>query len=322
LRSARPASAGVATRPRSAKEAEQLAAAASDRQRAARILARLHARHLYAEMATRMDALSDEGAALALQDANAPQSPRKAKPLLKVLVLGATGLPASDRSGTSDPFCVCEIPGKTRSRCQTKVAKRTLKPEWNEVVEIRDFAIGDSIRFQVMDWDYNRSELLGEAVLMEDCVLDGFEAHLPLTGAGNTQPLLQIILEVRSSDGEPLERSIGGGGNHGAQGLGSRPGSASPHRTFTQDLADLVASHSHRDDAGDGIDIAGDADEARTTRIPALVVTPAENGVADSGGCVATAPAPAKRAGSLRVPSATSSKGASPSDRQTGACGR
>ena len=71
---------------------------------------------------------------------------------IRVDALDATDLPAADRSGKSDPYCVFELDGKKVFK--TKVIKKTLTPAWNEFFDavIAD-RINSSFVVKVYDWD-------------------------------------------------------------------------------------------------------------------------------------------------------------------------
>ncbi|KAI5842793.1 C2 domain-containing protein [Tricharina praecox] len=71
---------------------------------------------------------------------------------LRVDILDAANLPAADRNGKSDPFCVFELDGKEIHK--TKVQKKTLHPAWNEVFETQ-VASRAAAKFEVeiFDWD-------------------------------------------------------------------------------------------------------------------------------------------------------------------------
>lgn len=71
---------------------------------------------------------------------------------LDVKIISATGLPAADKNGKSDPFCRLYINGEEAYKTKTK--KKTLEPEWNEETQISiDNRVGSFIRFKVVDWD-------------------------------------------------------------------------------------------------------------------------------------------------------------------------
>eukprot|EP00747_Dinoflagellata_sp_TGD_P167123 gnl/TRDRNA2_/TRDRNA2_191035_c0_seq1.p1 gnl/TRDRNA2_/TRDRNA2_191035_c0~~gnl/TRDRNA2_/TRDRNA2_191035_c0_seq1.p1 ORF type:complete len:875 (-),score=119.38 gnl/TRDRNA2_/TRDRNA2_191035_c0_seq1:67-2691(-) len=104
---------------------------------------------------------------------------------LRVSIVSATGLRNADWVGKSDPYCVCWIPSKADSRCQTKHINNTLDPEWNEVHEISDYEPGDRLEFEVYDYDVvGKHDLLGRTTLGSTIVFEGFCGELQLSGGG------------------------------------------------------------------------------------------------------------------------------------------
>ena len=89
-----------------------------------------------------------------------------------VLVQGAVGLLAKDRSGTSDPVCQVQL-GATQSR-QTRVISKTCYPIWNEVFTfgVKDLACQHLI-FRLYDYDVASSDdFLGYARLPLSEIID------------------------------------------------------------------------------------------------------------------------------------------------------
>lgn len=108
---------------------------------------------------------------------------------LRVKIIGARGLRAADwalTGGKSDPYCVCEIVGKPYSKVETPVIWKDLNPVWNFESEINDFALGDSLVFNVWDKDLGKApDFLGKLTLTHDQFYpDGFSGELPLAEAG------------------------------------------------------------------------------------------------------------------------------------------
>jgi hypothetical protein len=114
---------------------------------------------------------------------------------LRVHVLRAKGLPALDVNGKSDPFTVVQIPGKPRSKTQTRHIERTLDPVWNaETDDKYCYEEGDDLLFEVFDYDRaSRSELIGRARLA------GREFHQPGGFCGD----LQLVDLPRDFRGPP-----------------------------------------------------------------------------------------------------------------------
>lgn len=122
--------------------------------------------------------------------------------LIKITIVGARGLRDADWFGKSDPYCVCEIQGKSNApKIQTKVVPNCLDPVWNHHAEIKGFKPGDSLVFRIYDKDFvKRDDFLGTVTLAsEQFYPRGFEGELPLTEAGkgiNAFLILKIEVPV------------------------------------------------------------------------------------------------------------------------------
>ncbi len=100
--------------------------------------------------------------------------------VLRLSIISASGLTSADRNGLSDPYCI--VPKgffvDTRGReIRTKVIRKTLCPEWNEVFEfwtpdVRDF----SFQISIWDWDLGRHDSLGFAVVRSKDMIEYFKA--------------------------------------------------------------------------------------------------------------------------------------------------
>mmetsp|Transcript_53752 Transcript_53752/g.172293 ORF Transcript_53752/g.172293 Transcript_53752/m.172293 type:complete len:349 (-) Transcript_53752:226-1272(-) len=114
---------------------------------------------------------------------------------LSVTVLSASGLRAADLGGKSDPYCVCQVPGRPQTRFKTHVIKESLDPVWNCQASIADYSPGDPLEFVVWDQDFGKSDdLLGRATLSSAQFYPaGFEGDVPLFEAGDgVQPRLRV----------------------------------------------------------------------------------------------------------------------------------
>jgi len=103
-----------------------------------------------------------------------------------VQVLRGEGLRAADVTGFSDPYCICGVPGKPATQDQTRRKKRTLKPVWDEFLEIHGYQVGEALDFTVMDHDYfTKDDFLGWArVSGEELSSRFFEGALDLKDDG------------------------------------------------------------------------------------------------------------------------------------------
>jgi len=115
-----------------------------------------------------------------------------------VKIVGAYDLRSADWGGKSDPFCVCEVVGKSRSKFQTKVLFRTLDPIWNEEDELIGYDEEDDIKFEVWDYDLIGSpDSLGFVTMTnEDFHPQGYTGKLYLQNAGKGQAYITVQIEV------------------------------------------------------------------------------------------------------------------------------
>lgn len=134
---------------------------------------------------------------------------------LKVTLIGATGLRNADHlpgQGLSDPYCICTIPGKSKSKFQTKVINDNLNPVWNHEEIVSVFTPGDSLEFHVWDKDPGLTDdFLGKAKLNSSQFYPrGFSGELELQEAGKgirAHLLLKIeVLQDPRSDGSTGSR--------------------------------------------------------------------------------------------------------------------
>eukprot|EP00420_Gonyaulax_spinifera_P011486 CAMPEP_0197938738 /NCGR_PEP_ID=MMETSP1439-20131203/118614_1 /TAXON_ID=66791 /ORGANISM="Gonyaulax spinifera, Strain CCMP409" /LENGTH=812 /DNA_ID=CAMNT_0043561819 /DNA_START=44 /DNA_END=2483 /DNA_ORIENTATION=+ len=131
------------------------------------------------------------------QSMGAPQA-------LHINILNARGLYNADGflAGKSDPYCICQIPGKPHSKIQTRTMDNTLDPDWNHTGIIQDFEAGDSLEFQVWDSDTfpKPDQLLGQATLSPQDFADhpeGIAGVLELIGGKATETSsLEIVVQL------------------------------------------------------------------------------------------------------------------------------
>lgn len=124
---------------------------------------------------------------------------------LKVTVISAKRLRNADwlvwdPSDVSDPYCICEVPGKPFTKFQTAVVKDNLNPEWDCSSVIHNFEADDTLRFSVWDEDVGKNDdSLGTAVLTSSQVYPrGFDGDLPLNdvNAKEGDATLKVRVEV------------------------------------------------------------------------------------------------------------------------------
>mmetsp|Transcript_3628 Transcript_3628/g.11012 ORF Transcript_3628/g.11012 Transcript_3628/m.11012 type:complete len:784 (+) Transcript_3628:63-2414(+) len=88
---------------------------------------------------------------LASGSACQPPSRREGVCPLKIRIVSARGLAAQDGSAVSSPVCHCQVPGKTSSSLLTGAASCAVLPVWEFEAELRDYAFGDPLQFEVRD---------------------------------------------------------------------------------------------------------------------------------------------------------------------------
>jgi len=118
---------------------------------------------------------------------------------LKVTIISARGLRDADwmpGSGTSDPYCICEIPDKPNAKFQTPVVDNNEAPVWNYEEIMEEYAVGDNLVFTVYDQDtVGKGDCLGTVTLASEHFFpDGFEGDVPLNDAGKG---VEAFLTVR-----------------------------------------------------------------------------------------------------------------------------
>mmetsp|Transcript_19827 Transcript_19827/g.37296 ORF Transcript_19827/g.37296 Transcript_19827/m.37296 type:complete len:807 (+) Transcript_19827:60-2480(+) len=135
----------------------------------------------------------------------------------KVTVLAARTLRNTDWWGKSDPYCICEVPGKRKSRFQTPVVKNNLNPVWNFAHDVAEFAIGDDLKFMVYDKDMVKSDHLGTCTLKARLFYpQGYDGWLDLDDGkqhnvrlhGQVQrPQLHVKVEIRVQQRTPKHQA-------------------------------------------------------------------------------------------------------------------
>lgn len=112
----------------------------------------------------------------------------KTRPL-QVKILSGKNLPNSDIpgvTGKSDPYCLCHLVGKPKTRLMSPTVRDNLNPAWNFTGEIPFYVQEDVLKFAVYDSDESKEDdLLGEATLpLKDLDSTGFTGELMLTKSG------------------------------------------------------------------------------------------------------------------------------------------
>jgi len=132
----------------------------------------------------------------------------KERLVLKVTIRSATGLKAMDpnirilSSGKSDPYCICEVPCKSRLQFTTPVIANCLDPVWDTTGELKPYRDGDSLRFTVWDQDLvKQDDFLGRATLESKVFrLSGFDGEIGLSlPTGEECGTLSVKVEVHQA---------------------------------------------------------------------------------------------------------------------------
>jgi hypothetical protein len=99
---------------------------------------------------------------------------------LKVKIKSASNLRAADGnlfgSGSSDPYTVCKIQGRPFTQFKTNTILKTLSPVWDEDHWIDDCHPGDTLEFEVFDYDWKSADdPLGSASLSYEEFMYGYK---------------------------------------------------------------------------------------------------------------------------------------------------
>jgi len=100
-----------------------------------------------------------------------------------VVIGAAEGLPKTDRAGHSDPFVVCQVEGKNRSKAKTTVLNDTENPVWNQALAVRGWKRGDVLTISVYDKDMIGADDLMATVQVEteDFWPNGFHGRIEMS---------------------------------------------------------------------------------------------------------------------------------------------
>jgi len=131
--------------------------------------------------------------------------------VLKVTLIKADNLRKADFMGLSDPYVKVELRGQngvTKGKIkETGYKKQTLEPVWEEMVELKNYELGDELYFEVWDKDFGAiaagksamgiaDDSLGKARLEANDVALGFEDWLMLSEAGDTEGRARLKVKV------------------------------------------------------------------------------------------------------------------------------
>jgi len=106
-----------------------------------------------------------------------------------IIIESASGLRAADLSilgGSSDPYCICEIEGKSRDSIRTPTINNNLFPVWNHKGFLEQYEADDILVFTVWDEDAMKSDdPIGRGELKFEQIRNGYyEGQIPLVDEG------------------------------------------------------------------------------------------------------------------------------------------
>lgn len=90
-----------------------------------------------------------------------------------------------------------------------------MNPEWRETHELFNYAEGDALTFTVMDWDLDRTQMMGQATLDGSDFYPDFSGEVQLfnpNGRRGLEPAgsLQVQIQVFDDGGSPASASTSG----------------------------------------------------------------------------------------------------------------
>jgi hypothetical protein len=157
------------------------------------------------------------------------ERPRLARDAKKAVSITVTIVRAHDlrnadhslhTSDVSDPYCICEVPGKPIMRIRTGVIKDSLNPVWMHTEMMSHYEPGDPLKFTVMDKDLRKQDdFLGSATLKgSDFFPNGFRGPQLVLEDRRTKgskkvavpPTLEVVIQVDRPRDE-LEENEGEG---------------------------------------------------------------------------------------------------------------
>eukprot|EP00405_Crypthecodinium_cohnii_P036869 CAMPEP_0206539970 /NCGR_PEP_ID=MMETSP0325_2-20121206/8721_1 /ASSEMBLY_ACC=CAM_ASM_000347 /TAXON_ID=2866 /ORGANISM="Crypthecodinium cohnii, Strain Seligo" /LENGTH=995 /DNA_ID=CAMNT_0054037593 /DNA_START=87 /DNA_END=3074 /DNA_ORIENTATION=+ len=135
--------------------------------------------------------------------ANPAKSPKRGlsnlnRDALTVVIVSARGLRNADWSplgaDKSDPYCICEVPGKRGVRIRTRTINNQLNPVWNHEAVLEGWQPGDPLKFTVFDKDFTSDDELGTVTLIPSQFegKNGFSGDLRLLNAGKNRAFLTV----------------------------------------------------------------------------------------------------------------------------------
>mmetsp|Transcript_119886 Transcript_119886/g.334472 ORF Transcript_119886/g.334472 Transcript_119886/m.334472 type:complete len:405 (-) Transcript_119886:122-1336(-) len=180
-------------------------------------------------------------------------------PALQVNIMRARGLRGSDVQplGMTDPYCVCEIPGKPDAKVQTLAINGEGGVEWNHEGKITHVARGDSLRCTVYERDAVENNLLGRVVLTSRRIGTGFKGELRLSETGeDVQAYLMLAVSRTGAWGQDRDTS--------KKGMARKLSKAKKASVEVEDTEDDEDSEDDEDQDDDDDDDQDDDDQDDT----------------------------------------------------------
>jgi len=122
-----------------------------------------------------------------------------------ITIESASGLRAADwglTGGSSDPYCICEIEGKSSHTIQTQVINNNLFPQWHHEGFLDEYEAGDTLLFTVWDQDWGKKDdLIGKAELKFEQISNGrYEGQLALIDNGTVgEAFLRVKVDTHGT---------------------------------------------------------------------------------------------------------------------------
>eukprot|EP00928_Gymnodinium_smaydae_P030765 TRINITY_DN22785_c0_g1_i1.p1 TRINITY_DN22785_c0_g1~~TRINITY_DN22785_c0_g1_i1.p1 ORF type:complete len:469 (+),score=92.58 TRINITY_DN22785_c0_g1_i1:90-1409(+) len=145
------------------------------------------------------------------------KAPGAGRPVLTLVrscikVYSANGLRSADLDASSDPYCIGEVATRPNLAFKTQVVKKCLAPFWNEEFDLDGIEIGDTLQFQIMDWDpgdVSEHDPIGNAKLQ--VLPGGYKGELGLTLRGRKAGAVRIEVQLPPPEKAAPSRTQGAG---------------------------------------------------------------------------------------------------------------
>ena len=202
--------------------------------------------------------------------------------MLHVKVLQGTQLPAVDTGGTMDPYVKIYVLPTAQTdttrylkKVKTKVIKKTLTPQWNEVFsfDMKSFAPNYVLRFELWDWNRVQSRGVSYAIVPLERVADGspFAVVLtmkPLKKKVEKGGVIQVLFHKCEKGVLPFETST--------KTTGTLPQVPAPEKTGEQGQATTSPSIAPEAIAGPGVPVISPEQATGYLKMPAVLIEKAK----------------------------------------------